>query len=50
MLRVGSYVTADQAAYWDGKTVRGGQVGAGTYFYQLQTGDYTETRKMVVLK
>jgi len=25
-------------------------VGSGTYFYQLQAGDYTETRKMVILK
>ena len=50
MLRACRYVTADQAAYWDGKTMTGEQVGSGTYFYQLQTGDYTETRKMVVLK
>jgi len=25
-------------------------VVSGAYFYQLQAGDYTETRKMVILK
>ena len=46
----GRYVTADQAAYWNGKTETGEVVSSGTYFYQLQAGDYTETRKMVILK
>ena len=46
----GRYVTADQAAYWDGKTETGEAVSSGTYFYQLLAGDYTETRKMVILK
>jgi hypothetical protein len=46
----GSYVAADQAAYWDGKTETGEAVSSGTYFYQLLAGDYTETRKMVILK
>ena len=42
----GRYVTADQAAYWNGKTETGEVVSSGTYFYQLQAGDYIETRKM----
>ena len=46
----GRYVAADEAAYWDGKTDNGEAVASGTYFYQLQAGDYTETRKMVILK
>ena len=46
----GRYVAADQAAYWNGKTETGQAVASGTYFYQLQAGDYTETRKMVILK
>jgi len=44
------YVTAGQAAYWDGKTETGEVVASGTYFYRLRAGDYTETRKMVILK
>ena len=46
----GRYVTADQAAYWDGKSETGEVVSSGTYFYQIEAGDYTETRKMVILK
>ena len=46
----GRYVAADQAAYWDGKTETEEAVSSGTYFYQLRAGDYTETRKMVILK
>ena len=46
----GRYVSVEGSAYWDGKTERGEDVSSGTYFYQLQAGDYTETRKMVILK
>jgi hypothetical protein len=46
----GRYVTADQAAYWDGKTETDEVVSSGTYFYQLRAGGYTEARKMVILK
>jgi hypothetical protein len=46
----GRYVTAGQAAYWDGKSETGQVVASGTYFYQLRAGDYTETRKMVIVK
>ena len=49
-LTAGSYRQAERAIYWDGKTETGEMVGSGTYFYQLQAGDYTETRKMVILK
>ena len=38
------------AAYWNGKTDTGEVVSSGTYFYQIQAGDYTEIRKMVILK
>ena len=44
------YVTADKAVYWDGKSETGEAVAGGTHFYQLRAGDYTETRKMVILK
>ena len=46
----GRYVSVENSAYWDGKTERGEDVSSGTYFYQIQAGDYTETRKMVILK
>ena len=50
LVAAGRYVTADQAAYWDGKNETGEVVSSGTYFYQIEAGDYTETRKMVILK
>ena len=50
MMMAGKYVGADRAAHWDGKTEAGERVSSGTYFYQIEAGDYTETRKMVILK
>jgi len=55
-LTAGSYSQEERAIYWEGQTETGEPVGSGTYFYQLQAclksqaGDYTETRKMVILK
>ena len=49
-LTAGSYSQIEKAIYWDGQTESGEPVGSGTYFYQLQADDYTETRKMVILK
>ena len=46
----GNDVEINKAIYWDGKTKGGEQVSSGTYFYQIEAGDYTETRKMIILK
>ena len=46
----GNYVESNRAIYWDGRTKDGEQVSSGTYFYQIEAGDHTETRKMVILK
>ena len=35
---------------WDGKNDTGKEVTSGIYFYQLKTGDYTDCRKMVLLR
>jgi len=50
LVTAGRYVAANQAAYWDGKSETGEVVSSGTYFYQIEVGDYIETRKMVILK
>ena len=46
----GYYTDKTQAAYWDGRNNLGERVGSGVYFYQLQAGDLSSTRKLVVLK
>ena len=46
----GNYVESSQAVYWNGRSENGEQVSSGSYFYQLQVDEYTETKKMVILK
>jgi hypothetical protein len=38
------------AAEWDGTTQTGGRASTGVYFYRLQAGQRTMTRKMLLLK
>ncbi len=46
----GYYVDRPKAAYWDGRNNNGELVASGVYFYMLSAGDFTETRRMVILK
>ncbi len=46
----GAYTNRQQAAYWDGKDDTGQSVASGVYFYQLLADDFSETRRMVVMK
>ena len=46
----GSYVEQAKAVHWDGKNNNGKNVASGVYFYTLQTDDYSQTRRMVILK
>ena len=46
----GEYKTRTQAAYWDGRNAVGETVGSGVYFYTLTAGEFTATRKMLILK
>ena len=46
----GFYSSRGRAAYWDGRNEIGESVTSGVYFYQLQAGDYTDLRRMVILK
>ena len=50
MVKAGYYTTTAESIYWDGRNSNGEQVSSGLYFYQLEAGDYTKTRKMVILK
>ena len=46
----GFYQSKGRAAYWDGRNAVGEQVASGIYFYHLTAADFSETRKMVILK
>ena len=45
-----AYESQSKAIYWDGKSQVGEQVASGVYFYHLSAGDYSATRKLVILK
>jgi len=49
-LPAGTYVDKDRAVYWDGKDRFGEKVASGVYFYTLQTGEFSATKKMVIMK
>jgi hypothetical protein len=38
------------AAYWDGCNAQGERVTSGVYFYKIEAGFFTATRKMLVLR
>ena len=46
----GFYSNRDSAAYWDGRNAVGEKVASGVYFYTLIAGDFTATRKLLILK
>ena len=46
----GIYHQRSRAAYWNGKNELGESVASGVYFYTLTTGDFTATRKMLIMK
>ena len=35
---------------WDGKDENGKSVSSGIYFYKMNTGEYTSTKKMILMK
>ncbi len=46
----GMYQSKSRAAYWDGRNAVGEPVASGVYFYTLTAGEFTATRKMLILK
>ena len=46
----GSYLTKGRAGYWDGRNGRGELVSSGLYFYHLQASDFTDVKRMIILK
>ena len=47
---VGVYRSRGRAAYWDGRNESGEPVASGVYFYTLKAGDFTATRKLLIVK
>ena len=46
----GYYLDRTRAAHWDGRNAVGERVANGVYFYQLQAGEYSYIRKMLIMK
>ncbi len=46
----GRYTSRARAAYWDGRNTVGEPVASGLYFYTFTAGDFSATRRMVILK
>ena len=44
------YENRSKAIHWDGRNEVGDRVASGVYFYTLTAGDYSATRKMLILK
>ena len=46
----GMYQSRSRAAYWDGRNALDEPVASGVYFYTLEAGNFTSTRKMLIMK
>ena len=46
----GIYHSRSRAVYWDGRNQLGESVVSGLYFYTLAAGEFTATRRMLILK
>ncbi len=46
----GIYQSKHRAAYWDGRNGSGEPVASGVYFYTLTAGEFTATRKLLIIK
>ena len=46
----GIYESRSRAAYWDGRNQIGEPVASGLYFYTLTAGEFTATRKLLIVK
>ena len=46
----GHYIDRGRAAYWDGKNEHAETVASGVYIYRLAAGDFSASRRMVIVK
>ena len=45
-----AYENRSKAIYWDGRNGLGERVASGVYYYHLSAGDFSATRKMLIVK
>jgi hypothetical protein len=50
VLTEGTASAGKHEVYWDGKDDAGRKVASGVYFYRLQSGSFTDTKKTVLLR
>lgn len=48
--KAGIYLSKSHTGYWDGRNEASEFVASGVYFYQLEGGDFCQSRRMAVLK
>ncbi len=46
----GFYTEQTKSVYWDGRNQHGEGIASGLYFYTLRAGEFTATRKMLIMK
>jgi len=50
VLADGYFGAGEYCRIWDGRTASGAMSASGVYFYKLVTGDFTEMKKMILLR
>ena len=46
----GQYIDKRRAAFWEGRNEKGELLPSGIYFYTLRADDFSQTRRMLILK
>ena len=49
-IKAGDYTTPSKAVYWNGQNNEGEPVASGIFFYRINAGDFSATRKMIIKK
>lgn len=49
-LKAGNLVAGSYSIVWDGRDNAGLDVASGVYFYRLETGNFTSTRRMILMR
>ena len=47
---VDDYSDRSKTAYWNGRNDNGELVASGVYFYQSRAGDYSQMRRLVIVR